>query len=78
MFIYFSELLTYKNTISQSIGAEPGFEPESEAAYPGALPHYPDYAILHHFYTHTRFHRKNTYYHPNKHYKSATYINFTA
>nr|DAS19975.1 MAG TPA: hypothetical protein [Caudoviricetes sp.] len=29
-------------------------------------------------HAHTRFHRKNTYYHPNKHYKSATYINFTA
>lgn len=44
---------TYKNAKSQSIGAEPGLEPESEAAYPGALPHYPYYAILHHFYTHT-------------------------
>lgn len=44
---------TYKNAKSQSIGAEPGLEPESEAAYPGALPHYPDYAILHHFYAHT-------------------------
>lgn len=44
---------TYKNAKSQSIGAEPGLEPESEAAYPGALPHYPYYAILHHFHTHT-------------------------
>lgn len=43
----------YKNAKSQSIGAEPGLEPESEAAYPGALPYYPDYTILHHFYTHT-------------------------
>ena len=36
-------------------GAESGLEPEPEAAYPGDLPHYPDYIILPLFAIHARF-----------------------
>lgn len=46
-------IIPIKTQIHKSVVAEPGLELESEAVYPGALPHYPDYAILHHFYTHT-------------------------